>query len=128
MRILILILIIVLVVAGTWFLSQRKESPAERTARGPFEKIQSGEAVLIDVRTLEEYAAGHAKGAILFDSRRVEQGEIPDVPKDKEIFLYCRSGNRAGVVRPILERKGFTRVTSLGGLPDMEALGAEMVK
>lgn len=82
----------------------------------------------MDVRTPEEWAAGHEKDAILFDSRRIDRGELPEVAKDKPVYLYCRSGNRAGVVKTILEQKGFTNVTNLGGLADMEALGAEMVR
>ncbi|MFZ2149570.1 MAG: rhodanese-like domain-containing protein [Minisyncoccia bacterium] len=74
--------------------------------------------ILIDVRTKEEYDAGHAEGAILHDIMDMMQGIFPDVPKDEEIILYCESGNRAMMAKTLMERAGFINVTNGGSVSD----------
>lgn len=72
--------------------------------------------VILDVRTPEEFAAGHVEGAILvdfFDDDFAEQlAELdPDVP----YLLYCNSGNRSGQTIEILQELGFTDVADVDG-------------
>ncbi|MEK7138351.1 MAG: rhodanese-like domain-containing protein [Patescibacteria group bacterium] len=90
------------------------------------QKVQSKSAFLIDVRTENEWNAGHAKGAILFELSKIQEGETPAVSKDAEIYLYCHSGSRSGVAKEILKKEGFTNVENLGGLDDWQALGGEL--
>ena len=85
-------------------------------------------AKLYDVRTPAEYAAGHAPGAINLDSEEVTKGKSPEVEKTTKLYLYCRTGHRAGLVKSALESRGFSDVTSLGGLTDIEAKGATLTK
>ena len=70
---------------------------------------------LIDVRTKEEYEAGHIPGAEL-----VPYNEIGDKfsleEKDSLIILYCRSGNRANTALRTLSEMGYVRVYNFGGL------------
>jgi rhodanese-related sulfurtransferase len=75
----------------------------------------------IDVRTKEEWDDGHINDAIHFDLSRLIKGELPNLPKDTEIKLYCHTGVRAGVAKAILEREGFTFVTNAGGFEDIHA-------
>ncbi|MCX6757690.1 MAG: rhodanese-like domain-containing protein [Candidatus Nomurabacteria bacterium] len=70
----------------------------------------------IDVRTKEEYDAGHKEGALLFDIMDMMQGDFPEVPKDEEIILYCESGNRAGMAKTLMEQAGFQHVTNGGSV------------
>ena len=54
-------------------------------------------AIILDVRTPEEYAAGHLDGAKLLDFNAGEVTEaIPNLDPDADYLIYCRSGNRAG--------------------------------
>lgn len=73
-------------------------------------------AVLLDVRTPEEYAAGHIGGSrnIPLDALR----GITDVIRDKEtpIFVYCLSGARSRQAEALLVNMGFTRVKNIGGI------------
>ncbi len=85
-------------------------------------------AQLIDVRTPGEYAAGHFAGATNFDSVKIDAGTYPDAPKDTKIYVYCRTGRRATEATSKLKAAGFTDVTSLGGLSDVEALGGKLIK
>ncbi len=69
----------------------------------------------IDVRTPDEYATGHYPDAINHELDLMMQGNFPDLPKDTEIQVYCRSGGRAGVAKQLMEQAGFTHVTNIGG-------------
>ena len=69
-------------------------------------------AVLLDVRTPEEYRAGHIPGAQNLPLNRLSAASAPaGVP----LFVYCHSGARSAQARRILEGAGRT-VTDLGGL------------
>lgn len=84
------------------------------------EKDVAGGALLLDVRTPSEFAAGHAKGAVNLDSVDIQSGKSPEVSKDTKIYVYCRSGNRSAQVASILKSRGFTNVVDLGGLSDIQ--------
>ncbi|HTY39940.1 MAG TPA: rhodanese-like domain-containing protein [Candidatus Paceibacterota bacterium] len=91
--------------------------------------VKAGEAFLLDVRTDEEWAESHAEGAVQMELMRILQdGEVPDVPKDKTIYIYCHSGNRAGMAQQALRDNGFVNALSIGGLGDWQMLGGKIVK
>jgi phage shock protein E len=80
-------------------------------------------AVLLDVRTPEEFAEGHVEGAKniphdQIDARAAELDELQGGDKTTPIVVYCRSGRRAGVAKQSLIAGGRTQVTNLGGLSD----------
>ena len=79
----------------------------------------AGDAHYIDVRTAEEYNAGHVSSAtnIPFDEIAERIGEVTD-DRDALIYVYCRSGNRSGKALKTLEAKGFTNVVNLGSLEE----------
>lgn len=77
--------------------------------------------IYLDVRTPEEFAAGHAPHAINHDVNLMIAGNIPDIAKDAEIKIYCRSGARAGVAKTLLEQAGFSNTENVGGLNDLMA-------
>ncbi|MEW6971262.1 rhodanese-like domain-containing protein [Trueperella pyogenes] len=87
-------------------------------------------AVIIDVRTQAEYDAGHLEGARLLDWNSGQfASAVGELDKSGEYVLYCRSGNRAGQARALLEREGFTNVTNLGSLEQAAAsTGKSVVK
>lgn len=96
-----------------------------------FEQIQteiSQGALLLDVRTPEEFAEGYFVGAVNFDSAEIANGKLPEVDKDTKIYLHCRSGMRAGQVKSWLEQAGFNNVESLGGLAEIIAMGGELIQ
>lgn len=79
--------------------------------------------VVIDVRTPQEYAAGHIDGAININHSDIAQ-EISkaNVAKDDKVILYCRSGNRSGIAQETLKKMGFTRVENYGGMDQARQL------
>lgn len=90
------------------------------------QQVKQDEAKLIDVRTDLEWNQGHARDALHFDSKRMEAGELPNLEKDKPVYLYCRSGGRAGRMKTILQNAGFKEVYNLGGLLDWQEAGGEV--
>lgn len=73
--------------------------------------------VLIDVRTPEEYHAGHLEHAILLPVQELADGIAAIAPDLAEpVYLYCRSGARAEVARRLLLGKGYQTVHNLGGM------------
>jgi phage shock protein E len=78
----------------------------------------------IDVRTPAEFATGHHPEASNHSVESIMAGTFPDVPRDAEICVYCRSGARAGVARDLMQQVGFTRVTNGGGVADVMGQGA----
>ena len=73
------------------------------------EIIQDSNVVLLDVRTQSEYEAGHIPNAILID---VTQDDFlpkckQQLPLDKTIALYCRSGNRSKKAAQILSQENY---------------------
>lgn len=79
--------------------------------------------IIIDVRTQDEYNAGHITGSINLDVADIQSGVLPSCSTDTQILVYCRSGGRAGVATEILRDAGFINVTNRGGLMDMVAAG-----
>lgn len=76
-------------------------------------------SVLIDVRTAEEFAAGHLDGALNISHEQIGQRiGMAGVSKDDEIVLYCRSGQRAGIAAETLTHLGFKHVQNYGGMDD----------
>lgn len=71
--------------------------------------------VLIDVRTPQEFASGHIPGAVNISVDQLAQ-RLSEIPQDKPIVLYCRSGNRSNQAAQILERAGYTQIYDLGGI------------
>lgn len=82
-------------------------------------KISAG-ALLVDVRTAEEFAAGHLNQALNIPHKQIAQ-RVAELGADKsrEIVLYCRSGHRSGVALETLKKMGFTHLTNAGGYEDL---------
>jgi len=79
-----------------------------------FESNMEGDYLLLDVRTQEEYDAGHIESSLLIPVSELESrlDEI-EAYKDKSVLVYCRSGNRSVTASNILIDNGFTDVHNL---------------
>jgi hydroxyacylglutathione hydrolase len=71
---------------------------------------------ILDVRTEAEYRAGHVPGAMNIAYTRLEK-RLDEIPRDKPVMTYCRSGNRAAAAAALLAREGYD-VTLVDGLFD----------
>ena len=82
------------------------------------ELIKTGKYTIIDVRTKEEFDAGHIKGALNFDYYSddfEEQVEEQLKDKNKPYIVYCRSGMRSLYSADILKDIGYTDITNMKG-------------
>ena len=98
-------------------------APAGRPAPGIVSGEQGKRLVeegmrVIDVRTPQEFAAGHVPGAvnIPFDQIAARAAEVGD--PSKPVLLYCRTGRRSGIATQTLRSLGFQEIY------DMQALSA----
>lgn len=79
------------------------------------------ETTWIDVRTAQEFSQNHVKGAINIPHENITAGVSElGLKKSQIIYLYCRSGNRSGKAKKVLEAAGYQRVINLGGLSEAQ--------
>ena len=77
--------------------------------------------IIVDVRTQEEYDAGHIPGAVCIPNETIETeppGLLPE--KEQVIFVYCRSGNRSKQAVKKLAAMGYTNLYEFGGIQTWE--------
>ncbi len=94
--------------------SKEQGKYVEVNAQTAKEIIKKKKPLLLDVRTPNEFYSGHLKNAKLIPLQQLEQriSEISDY-KNKDIFVYCRSGNRSTVAAEILIKHGFKKIYNL---------------
>lgn len=75
-------------------------------------------AQLIDVRTREEFEAGHAEGSVNIPMQQIPM-ELDNLDKSRKIIVFCRSGNRSDLVKEFLLNHGFDSVKNGGAWQNM---------
>lgn len=121
-----ILMALALVIAGS-VQAMKEEAPldpqgrAERiSAQAAVEQMEAlEEYVLLDVRTAEEYEAGHIQGALLIPEQELA-AKAPEMLPDLEtpIFVYCRSGRRSALAAQALVDLGYLQVYDFGGIND----------
>lgn len=74
------------------------------------------QAVLLDVRSPQEYREGHLSNAInipLYDIKQKIEKEIPN--KETALIIYCQTGNRSKTAADICSKKGYQNIYNLSG-------------
>lgn len=138
-----LLSVAVIIVAGVFFLMQSAQqgsatTVARSTVNGTTSSFASQllspnqydsqfistekEHVLIDVRTPAEFASGHIEGAINIPVEEIGS-RLSEVPTDKTLVIYCRSGNRSAQATNILLGAGYSGIYDLGGIITWTAQG-----
>lgn len=93
--------------------SQSKEIPITE-----FSQELKNQGILIDVRTLEEFEAGHLEGAVNIDWFAEDFKDQLDslvVQRDKKIYVYCQKGGRSAKAAKLMDSLGYGNVTDLSG-------------
>lgn len=72
-------------------------------------KNSSEPKVLVDIRNPDETNEGFLPGALLAPLPLILMGQVT-LPKDKTLYVYCRSGNRVLQAAPVLEAQGYTNL------------------
>lgn len=124
-----LLLTIILALVGTlfgvWYFNASHSCSAFSAECKENTAEQKGK-IYLDVREEEEWIAGHVKGALHIKMGDIFAGNYGQIPQTEPVYVYCRSGRRAGEVIRFLEEKGFTNLINAGGLRDLE--GVEIVE
>ncbi len=80
------------------------------------EEISKPDVILLDVRTKEEYDAGHLINSINLDYHGENFAtQLDSLDKSKQYEVYCRSGKRSGESVKLMQEKGFKNVHHLEG-------------
>jgi len=70
--------------------------------------------IFLDVRTPDEYAAGHIRGAHLIPLQELA-GRINEIPRYKVVYVYCSSGKRSSRAATLLAKHGFSNIVNVVG-------------
>jgi len=89
--------------------------------------VQQG-AVVLDVRTPEEYADGHLDGARNLNLADGFEQAVAALPRSGRYVVYCRSGNRSAQAAAVMKSLGFTDVADAGGLDRLAQAGGAVVR
>jgi rhodanese-related sulfurtransferase len=105
-------------VAGlaTWVAASADSALAPLSQEAFLERVKAGAEppYVLDVRTPEEFVSGHVPGAVNIAHDQLAT-RLADVPKDRDVVIYCRSGRRAELAGEVLAGSGYTRLEHLEG-------------
>ena len=73
-------------------------------------------AVLLDVRTEEEYRSGHIAESKNIPLQTIERVSAVTEDKDTPLYVYCQSGARSRQAAELLKQMGYTNVNNIGGI------------
>ena len=92
--------------------------------------VDDGSAVILDVRTPEEFAAGHLPDAININVEASDFAtKVAGLDESTETLVYCQTGNRSGVATDQMADLGFTDISDLqGGIEAWAAAGETVVR
>ena len=74
------------------------------------------QAILLDVRTPEEYRGGHVPGSKNLPLQQIEKITAIAEKKETPLFVYCQSGARSRQAVSLLQRMGYENVNDIGGM------------
>jgi rhodanese-related sulfurtransferase len=105
--------------------SEAKKNITEISPQEAAAKLQSGEAVIVDVREKDEWDEGHIPGAIHMSRGTIEldiEEKVPD--PNAMIICHCGGGGRSALAAESLQKMGYKNVRSMvGGLKAWKAAG-----
>jgi len=79
-----------------------------------WDEVSKTDAFILDARTKREFEAGHIDRAINIPLDEL-RGRLDELPKDKEIWVYCKAGKRSYFATRILRANGYDAINISGG-------------
>jgi rhodanese-related sulfurtransferase len=104
-----------------YFLTEESKISYKIITQEEAKKIIDGQDgyIILDVRTKEEYDAGHIPNAMLLPNEDIGSEDIDILPDKKQLILiYCRSGNRSKQAAQKLVDLGYENIMEFGGIID----------
>jgi len=121
-------ILLLLLITVLFFSMQKKEIPAgfeTVTVEEAREMIEKDEVFILDVRTPAEFNSSHIEGATLIpvtnsggsnlSPDQLLEARINEVPRDKKILVYCRTGHRSTTASQMLVDAGYSDVYNMEG-------------
>jgi phage shock protein E len=125
----LILLVIISLIIGVYFVNNKNTvTRISDDSAKISDQIKAIGGQLIDVRTSEEYIASHADSAINVPLDDILDGKLSKINKNKPLYVYCRSGKRAGQAKVALEKAGYKDVVNLGGLSNWQNQGGVVCK
>jgi len=123
--------VVLIVLVGAFLFRPSNNATADNLPReisvSEASAMRDAGAFILDVREPDEWNESHIPGATLIPLGQLAS-RVDEIPKDQEIVVVCRSGNRSAQGRDILLSAGFPQVTSMaGGINEWKSLGLETV-
>lgn len=78
-------------------------------------ELDTDNNIIIDVREVDEYRSGHLKGTINIPLSELRE-RVNEIPKDKPVYLHCKSAKRSYNATMTLKNLGYTDVTNITGI------------
>ncbi|MEP1035206.1 rhodanese-like domain-containing protein [Ekhidna sp.] len=127
----ILLLVSTLTSCGQKSFDEKLESLYRKTVpliKADSLKPRMSEVVILDTRAREEFDVSHIRGARFINYDEFEIFQVKDIPKDKEVIVYCSVGYRSERVGEKLKKAGYTNVKNLyGGIFSWKNEGYDVV-
>jgi len=76
-------------------------------------ELKSQGALLVDVRSAQEFAGGNAPGSVNIPLQELG-GRLQEIPSSAPVVLCCASGTRSGMAKMMLKKKGYGQVFNVG--------------
>jgi hydroxyacylglutathione hydrolase len=106
-----------------WRTSRRLQAIPILTLAEVSEQLRSGYPVLLDVRSEDEWRAGHAPGSLNVPIGSLNE-RLGEIPRDRAIIVHCQTGSRAAIAASVLKAGSFTDVRVFpGGFAEWQAAG-----
>jgi rhodanese-related sulfurtransferase len=106
--------------------TQEEPQPTKDSVETVRSNLELKKAILLDVREQDEWDEGRLKPARLVPLSKIQEGLKPDAfPKDKIIYLHCRSGRRSLIAQELLKKEGYDARSLKPGYEDLLKAGFE---
>ncbi len=125
-------LTVLAVAAGVFYFANRPAAAIDAVFRNvsvtDLKNASEPDKIILDVRTQGEYDEGHVEGVVLIPVQQLAD-RLDELPKDKPLYVICRSGNRSMTASEILEKAGFKDIRNVqGGILAWQRAGYPVVR
>jgi rhodanese-related sulfurtransferase len=121
-----IIIAVIVIMGGIYMFNKNRTGASDALSFRTVQSDIAGGGQLIDVRSRDEYDAGHINGAVNLDVQAIQAGSLPSVAKTQKIYVYCRSGARSGQATSILKSAGYQNIVNLGAMAKVQSIGGSI--
>jgi rhodanese-related sulfurtransferase len=120
--------VFVFIIGTTQFNSCQQFADFDVTADQFLNGKNEANAIILDVRTENEYQNGHLENAVLINMHAPDfSSKIKDLNKDNTYYVYCRSGARSRSAVKLMRKEGFSKAFNIkGGIHQLSRKGVEL--